>query len=70
MWGKPEDVAGECNARLILSDDYGDNECTIRCQLEPDHVGRHREVCRDGEVVIEWEEDERKERPSEEDEAA
>src|SRR5256885_305335 len=27
------DVPGECNARLFLADDYGDNVCTLRCQL-------------------------------------
>ncbi len=61
MFGAPDDLAGECNARLFLGDDYGDNECTIRCQREPEHEGKHREQFeRDGgQVVIEWDVDER-----------
>lgn len=64
MYGPPQDVQGECNARLYLGDDYGDNECTIRCQREPEHEGKHREVFgSDGRrVIIEWEKDERQER--------
>ena len=64
MYGPPQDVQGECNARLYLGDDYGDNECTIRCQREPGHEGKHREVFgSDGrQVTIEWELDEREER--------
>lgn len=56
---RPEDVAGECNAHLYLADDYGDNEATMRCGLPSDHNGRHREVCRGGDVTIEWRVDER-----------
>jgi hypothetical protein len=64
-YGPPEDVDGECNARLFIGDDYGDNECTIRCQLQPNHGGKHREVWNPlnmGIVTIEWEHDERQER--------
>ena len=34
MFGPPEDVAGECNVRLEIGDDYGDNSATMRCQRE------------------------------------
>lgn len=43
MFGPPEDEPGKCNARLILGDDYGDNDCTFICRLEPDHEGLHME---------------------------
>ena len=57
MSGPQKDVAGECNARLYLADDYGDNTCTIRCRLPPDHEGKHLEAFeREGKTVaIEWE---------------
>jgi hypothetical protein len=63
MFGPPENVKGECNARLYLADDYGDNSCTIRCRLEPGHEGPHRESFqRGGEPVnITWVVDERRE---------
>lgn len=59
--GGTHDVPGECNARLFLSDDHGDNECTIRCNRPPGHEGVHREdFDRDGDpVVIVWTRDER-----------
>ena len=61
--GQPRDVEGECNAWLILADDYHDNPCTIRCGLPAGHSGAHREEFqRDGQpVVILWYIDERKE---------
>ena len=58
----PKDVPGECNARLQISDDFGDNHATMRCQREPKHEGKHREVYksrRAGEVSVEWENDSR-----------
>jgi hypothetical protein len=60
MFGEPKDIDGECNARLFLGDNYGDNHATIRCQLFPDHEGLHQEQCRDGTVTITWVADERK----------
>jgi len=63
MWGEPENIDGECNARLFIGDDYGDNTSTMRCQLPPNHCGPHRErFIREssGEVIIFWERDERK----------
>ncbi len=53
MHGPPEDVVGECNARLFLSDDYGDNHCTIRCGLPDGHEGSHKEEFeRDDKPVV------------------
>ena len=57
MFGPPEDVAGECNVRLEIGDDYGDNTATMRCQREPGHDGRHREEFEHKEgkkAVVEW----------------
>lgn len=61
MLGKPDDVPGECNAHLYICDDYGDNDATMRCQLEKGHDGPHKEVFdrNDTEVVITWHVDER-----------
>lgn len=61
MLGLPEDVEGECNARLLLADDYGDNVCTMHCQLPEGHDGPHREEFERGgkPVVITWYVDER-----------
>lgn len=62
MLGEPADVPGDCNARLFVADNYGDNHATIRCQLAADHEGLHQERFvrhRGGEVVITWESDER-----------
>ena len=39
----PKDVEGECNARLFLADDHGDNGTTFRCQRRPGHAHGHRE---------------------------
>jgi len=67
-----KDVDGECNARLFLADDYGDNVCTIRCQLCLNHTGPHEENFKRGgkPVKITWEVDERNdEKDEEEDEA-
>jgi len=43
MNGPQKDVEGECNARLSIGDDYGDNSATMRCQLKPGHDGPHME---------------------------
>ncbi len=63
MFGAPKDVIGECNARLYLGDDYGDNVCTIRCGLPVDHEGPHKEEFKRGgkPAVITWHVDEREE---------
>ncbi len=57
MFGPPEDVPGECNARLMIADDFGDNHATMRCQRYPDHDGLHKEVYESngGQVVVTWE---------------
>ena len=57
MYGPPKDVPGECNARLEIGDDYGDNTATIRCSQEPGHEGRHRETFMHDEgkqAIVEW----------------
>lgn len=61
MFGPPKDVIGECNARLYLGDDYGDNVCTFRCQLHPGHSGPHQEAPErgGGKVSVTWDVDER-----------
>lgn len=59
MFGTQEDIEGQCNSHCYIADDYGDNHATIRCQLPQNHKGKHREVSRDGKLIIEWEEDER-----------
>jgi hypothetical protein len=60
MFGPPKDVEGECNARLYLGDDYGDNSATFRCQLKLNHIGPHKETFkrRNRPVEITWWEDE------------
>jgi hypothetical protein len=58
--GPPKDVEGQCNVRLEIADDFGDNHATMRCQREPNHEGKHREVYQSkqaGEVTVEWERD-------------
>lgn len=62
MHGEPEDKPGECNGRLIIADNHGDNHATMRCQLEPGHEGLHQEAYKSGggRVVVTWEKDERK----------
>lgn len=66
-YGEPENVLGRCNARLYIADDYGDNRATIRCQLDPEHEGQHKEEFKRGgkPVLIYWEVDERKEEEQE-----
>lgn len=70
MFGEPEDTEGECNARLYIGDNFGDNHATMRCELLPGHGGLHKEsytVPMGGEVVVTWEKDERAEEEDEED---
>jgi len=70
MWGPPKDVEGECNAHMYLGDDYGDNRCTMRCNLPEGHDGPHQETFMRYEqpVVILWHVDEKKKEQEEEDE--
>lgn len=64
MFGPPKDKEGDCNARLFLGDDYGDNHTTIKCMLPEGHEGKHKEwftrSYNKNDVVIEWTKDERK----------
>lgn len=32
-----------CNAKLVLGDDFGDNDCTFKCSLSRKHLGPHME---------------------------
>lgn len=61
MYGEPDDAEGECNARLFIGDNYGDNTATMRCQLVPGHEGVHKEEFerKGGKVTITWVADER-----------
>ena len=65
MFGRPKDVKGECNARLSIADDMGDNSATIRCKLQPGHDGPHKECYNAGyhgdvnNVTITWDKDSR-----------
>lgn len=69
MWGPPPDVEGECNARLRIADDYGDNVGTMRCQRPVGHEGPHQERWRlDRErgahnCTVTWEGDDRDDDP-------
>lgn len=58
--GEPKDQPEECNARLYIGDNYGDNHATMRCQRAPGHPGLHREEYSSGdqEVAVEWKNDE------------
>lgn len=60
--GEPMDVEGECNARLYIGDNYGDNHATMRCRLRPDHKGEPHKETYDGgtagQVTVTWENDE------------
>lgn len=69
MFGPPEDVESECNAHLYLGDDWGDNSCTIRCELPAGHEGLHQEIFeRDNSpVTITWKYCERSERQRQQD---
>ena len=65
MNGPQKDVEGECNARLSIGDDYGDNSASIRCGLVPGHDGPHKECYNAGygddvnNVTITWDKDTR-----------
>ena len=54
-------MSDKCGACLFLGDDYGDNTCTIKCGLEPEHIGLHQKVFvrKDQHVTITWHTDER-----------
>ena len=56
-------MAENCGAELLLADDYGDNECTMRCMESPGHRGSpHREEFERGgrPVIVTWWIDERR----------
>jgi hypothetical protein len=45
-----------CNATLELGDDYGDNSSTMKCGLEINHEGPHKEEFsrKNTPVVVTW----------------
>jgi hypothetical protein len=62
-YGEPNDVAGECNARTYIGDNFGDNHGTMRCQLPKGHEGKHEETFKSDyppdtlgahEVTVSW----------------
>ena len=58
--GEPDDVPGDCNARLYIADNFGDNHATMRCQLPEGHEGQHRESFTkmdEGACIVQWERD-------------
>lgn len=60
--GEPDDVAGECNARAFVADNYGDNHTTFRCQLPAGHTDLMHEEVWGAEVNLkrmQWRKDER-----------
>jgi len=70
MFGPPSDVKGQCNARLYLADDWGDNRLTLRCQLSLGHANPHEErfvkflqglkgKVTENAVTVQWTADER-----------
>ena len=52
----------ECKNKLMIGDDFGDNDCTFTCELQKEHKGRCRETFKMNgkEVSIEWEKQELK----------
>lgn len=62
--GEPAHVECECNARLYVADNYGDNHVTFRCELEPGHEGSHcQDILQNGGLIsVLWEIDERDKR--------
>lgn len=56
-FGEPQDKEGECNARLFVGDNFGDNHVTFRCSMPAGHEGPHHEnyiTGTGGEVMIQW----------------
>jgi len=49
---------GTCGAKLVLGDDYGDNDVTFKCGLSKHHEGDHYERFKsaDRKVTVRWEE--------------
>jgi hypothetical protein len=51
---------GICLSNLSIGDDWGDNSCTMKCQLEKEHSNDelHREEYEsqeNGKVIVQWE---------------
>lgn len=43
-----------CPGKLILNDDWGDEDCTFYCEKPLGHRGKHRRTS-SSEWVMEWE---------------
>lgn len=67
LFGPAPDIPGECNARLYVGDDYGDNRATFRCEMKAGHRGVHIEVFRGGTCKIIWRHDAREDDDEHED---
>ena len=64
MFGPPKDVPGQCNVRLQIGDDYGDNCTTFRCQLPVGHDGRHQEEFVNGvPITVLWDKGNQEDEP-------
>jgi hypothetical protein len=59
LWDIYGDVPGQCNAHCYIGDNYGDGSATMRCSLEVNHEGWHKETFRDDKCILTWEKDER-----------
>lgn len=72
-FGEPEDVPGDCNARLYIGDNFGDGHATMRCGLPASHEGLHCETYsarNGGQVTVTWEKCERQAEADQEAETA
>ena len=48
------DIIEWCNAKFVLADDYGDNDCTFHCNRMKGHEGLHEEHGLDAKYVMVW----------------
>lgn len=46
MFSHFEDIPGDCNAHCYIADNNGDGNATMRCSLEKNHDGWHKEEFR------------------------
>ena len=51
-----------CEATIIIGDDYGDNDCTFRCQSYTGHTGQHYQSFRNWKACMSWDGDDSYER--------
>ena len=63
MYGPQIRRGKECNHRLEIFDDCGDNSATMCCQLQPNHEGPHQEQYNSAcgyRVTVIWEKQKKK----------